>query len=501
MQQQAHLNHDVGWILHSARWMLEGRRFGSDIVDPNPPLIWFLSMPAAVLVNAGWVGEPEAIRGYVWMLCLVSMALCHKLLAPLRRSNGESESVVLIIVLVFVIALLPGRSFAQREFLCFVLGMPYCLLVAGRMLVPAAYSRRVSVVCGLFAGVGFGLKPWLLAVPLLVELAYLLHTRSWARLFRGETMSMGGILAAYVLAAFLFTPDYFSHALPLARAVYWIYGHSDPALMWADVRDFVAPVIVCAAALSAIARTSSPHTRVLFAAAVGYLANYWMQGKGFEYHLYPALATSVVLVALTLLQASRMFMGVASIRKELRVSVIATAVLVVCVHVWPSVQHTRLWFIREGTYSGWMWQMREGVIQRVRQITHGQHKTIYAFSTHPFPGFPTVTYANVEWGGRQLAQFALAGLIREQQIRGPEALERMRRGIERQRQTVVEEFLAQDPDIVLINSLTLLRLEDSARFDYIAYFSSDPRFAERWRYYHEVKGSNAIRFFVKGARQ
>ncbi len=194
-------------------------------------------------------------------------------------------------------------------------------------------------------------------------------------------------------------------------------------------------------------------------------------------------------------------MRVASIRKGLQLAVIATAGLVVWVSLWPSVQNIRFWFIREGTYSGWLWQMREGVILRVQQLTRGQHKTIYAFSTHPYPGFPTATYANVEWGGRHLAQFALAGLIREAQIHDPEALARMRWGIERQRQIVVEEFLAQDPDIVMINSLTLMRAEASERFDYIAYFSSDSRFAERWRHYHEVSGSNEIRFFVKGTGQ
>ncbi len=135
----------------------------------------------------------------------------------------------LLAAFVLVIALLAGRSFGQREFLAFVLGMPYCMLVAGRMLEPAAFPRGLAIVCGLLAGAGFGLKPWLLGVPLLVELVYFLHTQSWAKLFRAETITMANFLVAYVLAALVFTPDYFSVALPLVRAVYWIYGRSDSA--------------------------------------------------------------------------------------------------------------------------------------------------------------------------------------------------------------------------------------------------------------------------------
>jgi hypothetical protein len=62
---------------------------------------------------------------------------------------------------------------------------------------------------------------------------------------------------------------------------------------------------------------------------------------------------------------------------------------------------------------------------------------------------------------------------------------------------VIEEFLAKDPEIVLLNTITPKAVAADPMFDFISYYSSDPRFASRWQRYKEVKGSNEIRIFVR----
>lgn len=496
IQQQVHLNHDVGWIVHSAGWMLEGRRFGSDIVDPNPPLIWFLSLPAAALAKAGWFSEPEAIRLYVWLLCLGSLTLCSYVLTPLRRKGKQWEAAAIVFGIAFACAVLSGRSFGQREFLAFILGMPYCLLIAGRIEYRTAYPHALSIACGLIGGVAFGLKPWLVAVPVLLEIVYWTHNRSSREVFRGETLALAGFLVTYVVAAVVLTPDYFTVALPLVRAVYWIYGRSGALEMWEPLRDAIAPLAACMSML-VIGRSFSAYPRVLLAAVVGYSLNYWMQHKGFEYHLYPVMATSILLLIYAFAPACRGILAAKWLHGWIRLAAVGTVLLILCLQMSGPTRQVRYWLATDSIATGMLGQFRQALIVRVREMTRHGPKRIYAFSTHPYPGFPTMSYVHAEWSSAQLAQFAISAYIKKDRIEDPVALERIDWGVARQRQLVIAEFLAHDPDIVLVNTRTPRPIRGGQAFDFVAFFCTDQLFAERWRNYHEVKRSGEIRIFVR----
>src|SRR5687767_14649253 len=49
-------NHAVAWVLWGTREMLDGARWGRDVIEANPPLAWFLAMPTTAL--AGWINVP-----------------------------------------------------------------------------------------------------------------------------------------------------------------------------------------------------------------------------------------------------------------------------------------------------------------------------------------------------------------------------------------------------------------------------------------------------------
>ena len=48
----AAFNHDVGWVLYVAEQMLDGDRIYIDIVEENPPLIFWISQPSVLLGQA-----------------------------------------------------------------------------------------------------------------------------------------------------------------------------------------------------------------------------------------------------------------------------------------------------------------------------------------------------------------------------------------------------------------------------------------------------------------
>ena len=45
-------NHDVAWILYVAAEMLEGSTLYADIVEENPPLVFWLSVPVVAVARA-----------------------------------------------------------------------------------------------------------------------------------------------------------------------------------------------------------------------------------------------------------------------------------------------------------------------------------------------------------------------------------------------------------------------------------------------------------------
>ena len=52
IQLSTYPNHDVAWVLWGAREMMHGAIYGRDIIEPNPPLAWYLSMPTNALATA-----------------------------------------------------------------------------------------------------------------------------------------------------------------------------------------------------------------------------------------------------------------------------------------------------------------------------------------------------------------------------------------------------------------------------------------------------------------
>jgi len=89
LQSGVHLNHDVSWIAHSARWLLEGRRYGIDIIDINPPFAWWLSVPAALLVKMQVASEPLAVRLVFWTYFIISAALLFLVHEALSRRKRD----------------------------------------------------------------------------------------------------------------------------------------------------------------------------------------------------------------------------------------------------------------------------------------------------------------------------------------------------------------------------------------------------------------------------
>lgn len=493
MQAQVHLNHDVGWITHSAGWMLEGRRFGSEIVDVNPPLIWFISLPAAAMAKAGWMSEATAIRVYVWLLCVVSLYLCSRLLRGRRNDQQVVDWAAPLCGAAFAMAVLPAAGFAQREHLAFVLGLPYVLLIVARLDGGTAPGTRMALLCGVLGGIAFGFKPWLLAVPLLLELLHLATVRTIRSVWRPETIALGTTLVAYVAAVLIFCPDYLRMTVPLALATYWAY--ENPRMNWRYWQDSLPPVVVAALCL-AIARQVPVLARALLAAFIGFSISNWAQRKGYGYHAYPALASAAVLLAAVTPAAAR---ALARSRIEahhwVKAGMAFTLVAVAANTAWQRVLPVRDWLKLYDMRTGKIGFARSTLIEVINREIPGKGY-VYALSSHPFPAFPIMSYTHAEYGSAFVCQFAVPADVRRKEIPDAARLPQLDAAVKLQRDSVIDEFTRHEPGVVLIESGARLGMP-YRRFDDIAYYSQDPRFAAIWSHYQERAPIGSIRIFVR----
>lgn len=493
-QSLIHLNHDVGWIAHSAGWMLDGKRFGTDILDPNPPLAWFLMLPAAAMARAGWMHEIAAVRLWSWLLTLAAIALSAWVLKGLARRAGRLEAVALLITSAAVLSVLPIGNFGQRELLAFGLLLPYLFLLCIRLSDAPPPSGALPLAAGIAAGIGICLKPFLLAVPVFSELLFFVLTRRFRGLFRAETLAMAGVMAAYAGAVLLLARDYLEFALPLIRAVYWAYDDSG-YLIGMRFREAAMP----AAWGIGIALVSFSFTRVhavLIAAVAGFSASYWAQGKGFPYHAFPVLGSSCILLAYSAVRAMRV-LGTSERLAQLHLRLLA--LLAVAAAALPPLLHpfseALRWYdygdVRTGTFG----MLRQEPIDRLRRLGVRGTDYIYALSTHPNPGFPAVNYLGVRWAGRAVAQFAIPAHVRRSEIDDPRMLEAIDRATRLQVTLVVEDLAAHRPRFVIVESRQR-RLGIAYRpFDDLAFYGADARFAAQWRCYEEIEPMRHLRLF------
>jgi len=496
LQSRVHLNHDVSYFVHLSRWLLQGRVPGSaDLLDGSLPMVWVLFMPSAALVQANLLDEASALQVVFWAYFLISTALTIGVLSRLENLDRPA-AVGWVVAFVLVGTMGPGFSFGQREHACVLFGMPY-LAAASIRLQGGQISRKSIAVCiGLLAGIGFALKPYFLAVPALVELLLLVRL-GWRSLFvRVESLVLGITVLGYVVTAALLLGDYLRLTIELTRATYWAYETDNFPVLLERYLHVVKPAMY-GGLIALLTRTwSRPHT-IMLLAGLGYSASYWVQRKGFVYHAYPVLVCSVVFLGICFAQGITRAWTEWRERKDLLrfalVSVVAMLALPPIKQVHDGVAN---WYFRYNIAWGPTGRFRQAVIDTVNHFAPTRQSHYFAFTTHPFPAFPTASYTSADWSGRTMVQSLIPAYARLDEVTDPALREKVVRAAEFQRRMVVEDFERRPPSIVFAERNRSRLGMNGRQFDDIAFYLTDPRFRRIWKNYEELPPLGSLRVFV-----
>jgi hypothetical protein len=301
IMNQAHfiLNWDVSWLLHVSQRLLAGGNYTQDFFEINPPLILYLYTPPALLAKLLSISIIVTLRIYVFLLATISLAVSYLLLNKIFQARDNKILILFFLTLCMSLLVLPFQQFGQREHLSIILAMPYLLLVAAR-LQGNTINKNLAIALGLMAALGFGLKPYFLVTPVLVEVYYLFHTRKLSSMLRPETLTMLFTLLSYLLIVFIFHQSYLHTIIPLALRSYYLPYQTSVWLMLLNQLTFCCyfPVL-----FFIIQYKNNPYkilSSILLLAMCGYYVAFLMQRTLWDYHVTPAYLMGTLLEILLL---------------------------------------------------------------------------------------------------------------------------------------------------------------------------------------------------------
>ena len=275
-------------MLDAARRMLAGERLYADLIDLNPPFVFWLSQPAIVLSRLG-VDPADVLRVMVLLILVVMLALAW----PLTR-NAPSLRAGFVL---FAFAI-PLGHFAEREHLIFGLMVPYVALVSVRAERPDGgtelFASWIRVAVGIAAGAAIAIKPPAGLVPAILVAHACILERSFRPIFRTEHLAAAATVGAALAAILVFAPAY----LDTVAAYGPLYAEfSRGTLRQLLLRDIYPLSVWLALIVAGVTMRSVRNRRrviVLALVAAGFLAAAAVQGKGFGYHYFPAMGFAVI---------------------------------------------------------------------------------------------------------------------------------------------------------------------------------------------------------------
>jgi hypothetical protein len=477
-QAPRRVGHDVGWFLYSASRLLDGARLYQDVVDPNPPMIFFLNLAPAWISRVASLPPPAVLKAWVIALMLASLILCSRSLAVAAPSVSARVRASFLITLVVLLVTYVGSDFGQREHFLLLFVAPYLLLASARASGLEA-PPGLCAAAGMFAGVGFAIKPFFLLPWVFVEASLFLRCRG-ASLWRRENWAIAGIQSMHLAYIFIAAREYYEHVFPLTRRVYDVAN-----VPLASLLSHQATLLCALAVVVGLAVPSTPELRelrrVIVIAAAGALACALVQRKGFGYHFYPAAALAISSLVAAAFDLGRWVPGME--KRVWRVFLPAAAAATVALSQAGRPRPDDL---------------VDSLVRLAEQ--HARGERVVLFNLGEYPAFPALNYAPAQWGSRFSSVWFLSGFYRPQHVRpgggrfpyrAPAVMDPAERYAF---EALVSDLLQKPPRLLMIDCRTRW-IAGLNSFSLIEYLSQDARVAELLSNYRHLTTIHCIEVF------
>jgi hypothetical protein len=456
-------NPDVSWLLTVNERILAGAVPYKDVVELNPPasiLLYRIPVLVAKLLSA----RPEwVVAGMLALLIGGALAYAGKLLARYRL-GAAADNGLFLAVAGLVLAVLPFDEMAQREHFATIFMFPFALAAIAR-----ATGEKIALADCLVAGAALGLcvaiKPYFALCPLLVAGFQAWRSRDFRALLRIEYWAAGAVALAYFIASVIFYPRFFSDILPMLADLYLPLRLDALVLLPRIVLLVALPVALCWIWRD---RQRNAGAAVLLLIGAGFVGAYLMQGKGWTYHSYPAIAFSLLAAGWAAQQAESRTTG---LQRRLGAGLLAAALIL------PAPR-----FFRADSTNPAL----AAAITRL-----AAHRKILAIAFPLNVGHPLTRDIGGVWVGHTWGLWATGGALFMKAHAGDDPVRRAKADayLEGDRQMTAQDIETQRPDIVLI--------QQTAGFDFAQWIAQSAPLRAAMARYKRVETVDGVEIYQR----
>lgn len=467
------LNHDVAYYLCTAENILDGAEVCRDLIDSNPPLIHYITIPPVLLARWTGLSSITLFRIYMIGLILTSVALSYILVNKIFSSLSFPVRFFFLFSIVYITLFFPGYKFSQREHMLVIFTLPYLFASIGRTK-KYHFDWRFMMAIGFLASLGFSIKPHFLLAFITIE-AYLLFLKRVRPFWlRPEGLTIVTLVGIYALSIFVFMPEYLE-TVKIAFKVYGAYN-APLKLLFGRLLNFLPFFPLLLFLFIRFNRKAAEMSQLLFMATIAMSAVYLLQQKGWEYHFLPAKSYSFLLLISILLPMLEQ-KGVT--RKIFRVNPeIIIFVSIFCFLLFSARDVIKVSFDvhKPDRYSRLITNCRP----------YAEEKYIIFLSSSITPAFPVVTYIRAYWASPYSCLWILPGLYSPDNVKNREKLYRSRDEMDEIEKEMIDKIIDNmeryRPVLVVFNN-NPLKQAFKIPFDFYEYFMRDSRFANLMSHY------------------
>lgn len=423
-------NMDVSWLLTAGERVLDGGRLYVDVLETNPPMSVLAYLPAIVLSRMTGLTAETIVDAFVFLGIVASLACCVLLLR--RNVNFTGVRGWSLLLLAFAaLAILPTHTFGQREHIALIALLPFLAALIHRIMggVP---PRWLAIAAGLGAAVTLAFKPHF-ALAVYVPLFVLANvTRSsWRVLLLPEHLSAAVAGLLYVIVTAILWPQFFTDILPLLRDIYVPVKLPLMALLEKPAVSLWAIALLAIVALHRKHRLSPPLVLIM-ATSAAFAAAFMLQGKGWSYQSYPAIALALFALGYAL----------SSETGASRIWQLGGGLLLLALFV-----RSMLWF--DTSFDALPLQ------QRVAQLGQ-KHPAVLAITAEPGIGHPLTRAIGGAWVSRQQGLWidTYLNVMRRDGMLDQARDYLLQPYVQRERERLIEDIRRLPPTILIVDDLT-----------------------------------------------
>jgi len=491
------INPDEGAIFDFATRMLAGKSLYTDLVDVNPPLIFLLNLVPAWLAKQLALPIPFIITGCILALPLLGWRSLWRFAGLPSESRLVTRLIAL--VLVYVLILYPGAEFSQREHLLLLATIPYLVNVHD-FIAGIASSRRTRILQSLPFAVMVCLKPHFALLPLVLEAAALIATvrrhGPWIRLEAAILLATG---LACLGGTLVFFPAYLARILPLAGHY---YGIADGSLLAHALFGEEGRQLLLALALLLLLQVFLLRRLWLGLMLLAIFALYLaaaLQLKDWFYHFLPAHALALLasFCCATTLIVERF--------REIRDRLVRRAAVFVVMPLFLAVSLPEMSDSGGETAPPLPYPAQRGFADdgwaAVRTIVgrYAEDKSVMWLSQYNEGTARVAAYAHASLVAPTMSLWMLPALYERHEVRDGKVVFHEPRAM-----SADEKWLWNAVALAFSRSAppVLVYVKDdpgfiNGRFDYIEYFSMNPRFRARLASYRVAYEDATVRVYVR----